>query len=139
VGTYAVQLACYFGAKVTGVCSTLNLGLVASLGAGTVIDYTQEDFAQRDETYDVIFDAVGKISPSQSKGALAPGATYLSIRSSTREKAENLVFLKDLIEAGRLRPVIDRRYALEQIPDAHRYVEGGHKRGNVVITVAHDG
>jgi NADPH:quinone reductase-like Zn-dependent oxidoreductase len=139
VGTYAVQLARYFGAEVTGVCSTLNLGLVASLGASTVIDYTQEDFTQRGETYDVIFDAVGKLSPSQSKGALAPGGTYLTIRSSTREKAENLVFVKELIEAGRLRPVIDRRYSLEQIPEAHRYVEGGHKRGNVVITVAYDG
>ncbi len=139
VGTYAVQLARYFGAEVTGVCSTLNLGLVASLGAGTVIDYSQEDFAQRAETYDVIFDAVGKISPEQSKGALAPGGIYLSIRSSTREKAENLVFLKELIEASSVRPVIDRRYSLEQVPEAHRYVEGGHKRGNVVITVAHDG
>ena len=139
VGTYAVQLASYFGAEVTGVCSTQNLELVASLGARTVIDYTQEDFAQRGETYDIIFDAVGKISPSQSKAALAPDSTYLSIRSSTREKAENLVFLKGLIEAGRLRPVIDRRYSLEQIPEAHRYVEGGHKRGNVVINVAHVG
>jgi NADPH:quinone reductase-like Zn-dependent oxidoreductase len=135
VGTYAVQLARYFGGEVTGVCSTLNLGLVASLGASTVIDYTQEDFAQRAETYDIVFDAVGKISASQSKGALAPGGTYLTIRSSTREKAENLVFVKELIEAGKLRPVIDRRYSLEQIPEAHHYVEGGHKRGNVVITV----
>jgi NADPH:quinone reductase-like Zn-dependent oxidoreductase len=138
VGTYAVQLARYFGAKVTGVYSTANLELAKSLGADAVIDYTQEDFTQRGETYDVIFDAVGKLSASRGKRSLGEGGKYLSVRSPTSEKPENLIFLKELVEAGEIRPVIDRRYPLEQIAEAHRYVEKGHKRGNVVITVAHN-
>ena len=137
VGTYAVQLARTFGARVTGVCSTANLELVGSLGADTVIDYTQEDFTQRGETYDVIFDAVGKLPASRGKTSLNEGGGYLSVRSATSEKPENLAFLKELAEAGEIRPVIDRRYPLEQIVEAHRYVDQGHKRGNVVITVAH--
>jgi NADPH:quinone reductase-like Zn-dependent oxidoreductase len=138
VGTYAVQLARRFGAEVTGVCSTANLGLVRSLGAAQVIDYTEEDFTRRGETYDVIFDAVGKLPASRGKRALNEGGVYLSVRSPTSEKPENLLYLKELVEAGEIRPVIDRRYRLEQIAEAHRYVEKGHKRGNVVITVAHD-
>jgi NADPH:quinone reductase-like Zn-dependent oxidoreductase len=138
VGTYAVQLARHFGAEVTGVCSTANLEMVKSLGAVHVIDYTQEDFTQSGKTYDVIFDAVGKLPPSGGKGALKEGGTSLSVRSSTREEPENLLTLKELVEAGEIRPVIDRRYPLEQIVEAHRYVDTGHKKGNVAITVAHN-
>jgi NADPH:quinone reductase-like Zn-dependent oxidoreductase len=138
VGTYAVQLARHFGAEVTGVCSTANLDLVKSLGAAQVIDYTQDDFIQRGKAYDVIFDAVGKLPASRGKRALTKSGMYLSVRSSTSEKPENLLYLKELVETGEIRPVIDRRYPLEQIAEAHRYVETGHKRGNVAITVAHD-
>jgi NADPH:quinone reductase-like Zn-dependent oxidoreductase len=135
VGTFAVQIAKYYGAEVTGVCSTANVELVKSLGADQVIDYAKEDFTKNGQTYDVIFDAVRKISYSRSKSALKEKGVYLSVRSSTREQVENLIFLKELMEAGKIRPVIDRYYPLEQTAEAHRYVEAGHKKGNVVINV----
>lgn len=136
VGTFAVQLARYFGAQVCGVCSTPNLELVRSLGAVRAIDYTQEDCTQSGERYDVFFDAVGKFPPAQAKKALKESGVYLNVlKSSGGIKAEDLAFLKELAEAGELRPVIDRIYAMEEIVEAHRYVEGGHKRGNVVVRV----
>ena len=136
VGTYAVQLAKYFGAEVTGVCSTPNLGMVKALGADQVIDYTKEDFASAAERYDVIFDTVGKFPKSQYARILAPNGTYVSIaRLSTKESRDNLLFIKERIEAGEIKAVIGRCYPLEQMVEAHRYVDTGHKQGNVLITV----
>lgn len=138
VGTYAVQLASHhFGADVTGVCSGTNLELVKSLGAGQVIDYTRQDFTQNGGTYDVIFDAVGKLSSAQGKRVLKPGGVYINVHADSDggDKLETLLFLKELIEAGKIKAVIDRRYPLEHVAEAHRYVEKGHKKGNVVITM----
>ena len=137
VGTYAIQLARHFGAEVTGVCSTANVEMVKSLGADRVIDYTKADFSTQVGRYDVIFDTVGKFPQSMVAKALAPnGRTVTIAKLSTKQSAEELSAIKALIEAGEIRAVIDRRYPLEQIVEAHRYVEAGHKRGNVVITMA---
>ena len=154
VGSYAVQIAKHFGAEVTGICSISNIEMVKSLGADKVIDYTKEDFTQNDQFYDVIFDAVMKTSFSHCKNSLKKRGIYLTvdwpilqalratITGSKRvvfglgsTKTEDLVFLKELIETGKLKPVIDKTYAMKQIVEAHRYVDKGHKKGNVVITV----
>ena len=151
-----MQLARYFGAEVTGVCSTRNVALVQSLGADTVIDYTQADFTTNGETYDIILDTVGKTTFAQCQDVLKPNGYYLNtvlvgaamqarwygmttdkhiISRTAVPRTEALVVLNELSEVGRLKPVIDRCYPLEQMVEAHRYVEAGHKQGNVVIRV----
>lgn len=166
VGTAAVQLAGHFGAEVTGVCSSRNVKTVRALGADRVIDYTREDFTRGGERYDIIFDTVGKTSFTQCKRVLKPSGVFLSpvigpailsqmlwtsVVGSKKarfaatgarpasERANDLLFVKELLETGALRPVIDRSYPLEEAAEAHRYVDGGHKRGNVVITFGQRG
>jgi NADPH:quinone reductase-like Zn-dependent oxidoreductase len=159
VGTFAVQLAKSFGAEVTGVCSTRNLELVRSIGAEHVVDYTQEDFAQTEQRYDLVFDVVAKRSFSDCRRALSPNGVYVttefspllalrgqlvSLTGSQRmvplqpkpPDKTDLVFMKDLLEAGRMVPVIDRRYTLHEVPEALRYLAKGHARGKVVISVS---
>lgn len=138
VGTYAVQLAKYYGAEVTGVCSAVNFEMLKSLGADKLIDYTKEDFTLNGEIYDVIFDAVGKIPSSKRKASLTKSGIYLNVmtmKGNLKIDVKDMVTLKELCEEGKLRSVIDRAYPMEQIVEAHRYVDQGHKRGNVVITV----
>jgi NADPH:quinone reductase-like Zn-dependent oxidoreductase len=163
VGTYAVQLAKYYGTEITGVCSAGNFELVKSLGADKVIDYTQDDFTQNGETYDIIFDTVGKRSFSECKNSLKKNGVYLTTIPTlavlpnilvtlkgggkrvkfaatglrpARKKAKDLLYIKELVEAGEIKAVIDRTYSMEQIVEAHRYVETGHKKGNVVIKIS---
>jgi len=157
IGTFAIQLAKYYGAEVTGIGNPNSLEMMKSLGADKVIDYTKEDFTKSDETYDVIFDVIGKSSFSYLVRSLKENGIYLLANTGARKvrklmtsgqkvitgkkliyKNEDLNFLKELIEAGKLKSAIDRRYPLEQIPEAHRYVETGQKTGNVVITVEHN-
>lgn len=160
VGIFAVQLAKYYGAEVAGVCSSANAKLVKAMGADKVIDYTKEDFTGSGQRYDVIFDAVGKSSFGRCKRSLTQKGVFLSTVPSLaimlqmlwtsklgggkkakftaaglKQTKENLNFLNELFEAGKIKPFIDRRYTLEQTADAHRYVEKGHKKGNVVITI----
>ncbi len=143
IGTAAVQLARYFGGKVTGVCSTTNLEMVKSLGADKVIDYTKEDLSNCEDTFDFILDAVGKRKSSnlkfQCRSALSRNGKYISVDDeSPGMQTEDLVFLKKCVEEGHLKPVIDQCFPLEQMVEAHRYVDKGHKKGNVVITVSHE-
>ncbi|MFX1431720.1 MAG: NAD(P)-dependent alcohol dehydrogenase [Promethearchaeota archaeon] len=135
LGSFAVQLAKYFGAEVTAVCSTKHLDWVQNLGVDKIIDYTKEDFADSGPIYDVVFEAVGKISSSHCKRALKEDGIYLTSKSPTKEITENLIFVKEIIEEGKLKPAIDKIYPMEQIVGAHRYVDKGHKKGNVVIKV----
>ncbi|MFW9769050.1 MAG: NAD(P)-dependent alcohol dehydrogenase [Candidatus Thorarchaeota archaeon] len=135
VGSYAVQLAKYWGAEVTAVCSSGNFDMVREIGATTLIDYRTTDFTQSEEKYDVIFDAVRKLSSSKCAGSLKEDGQFLSSRSSTEEKVENLIFLRELIEAGKMKAVIDRTFTLEEITEAHRLVDSERKKGNVVITI----
>jgi NADPH:quinone reductase-like Zn-dependent oxidoreductase len=135
VGTFAVQLARHVGAVITGVSSTANVDLVASLGATTVIDYTTTDYAAGDVVYDVVMDAAGRTSRDQARPVLANNGRFVSVRSAAGERAADLVHISGLLEEGAIRPVMDRSYPLERIREAHRYVEGGHKVGNVVITL----
>jgi NADPH:quinone reductase-like Zn-dependent oxidoreductase len=136
VGTYAIQLAKHFGAEVTGVCSTANLEMVKSLGADQVIDYTKDDFSSREGRHDVIFDTLGKFPKSQYSKVLAPNGIFITMaKLDSKESMDNLIFIRDLTEAGKIKAVIDRCYRLEDMVEAHRYVDSRHKKGNVVITM----
>ena len=138
VGVFAVQLAKHFGAEVTGVCSTGNLEMVKSLGADNVIDYTREELSKYGTDYDLVFDAVGKLPASRGKKLLNDTGKYMKVGTESGITIEDFYFLKELVENGKLKTIIDKTYLLEQIVEAHRYVEKGHKKGHVVITVDHN-
>lgn len=136
VGTFAIQIAKYYGATVTAVCSTENVDLVRSLGANKVIDYTKEDFTKLDSKFDIVFDAVGKTSKSACKNLLKPEAKYITVTGQPKANPDDMQVLKEMIEAGKLKAVIDRKYTLGQIREAHAYVESFRKKGNVVVSVS---
>ncbi len=135
VGSYAVQIANHFGASVVGVCSTSNLDMVKSLGADKVIDYSKEDYASLKSEFDIVIDAVGKTTRSKAKNILNKSGVFVTVKMLTSEKSEHLLKLKELAEKGELKPFIDRYYPLEEIVSAHKYVDQGHKKGNVVIEI----
>ena len=135
VGTFAVQIACALGAVVTAVCSTSNVEMVTRLGANQVIDYTKDDFMTTEHRFNIILDAVGKISKSTARHLLKPGGKYVSVAGTPKAAPDDLLVLKELLESGKLVPVIDRKYTLEQIREAHTYVESFRKKGNVVINI----
>lgn len=136
VGSYAVQIAKYYGADVTAVCSSANSELVRSVGADNVIDYTREDFTKSTQQYDIVFDAVGMSSKSKCKNILVPNGRFVTVKKGQGMRyANKMNFLKELIEAEKLKPLVDRVYTFEQIVKAHYYVENGHKKGNVVVTM----
>ncbi len=135
LGTFAIQLAKYWGAEVTAVCSEKNVELLKSIGADKVIDYTKEDFTKSNEKYDIVYDAVMKSTKAKCKSILKEKGVFLHNAQFPKTEEKDLIFLKDLIEKGKMKPVIDRIYSLEQIVEAHEYVDKGHKKGNVVITI----
>ncbi|WP_162425623.1 NAD(P)-dependent alcohol dehydrogenase [Pontibacter pudoricolor] len=138
VGTFAIQLAKYFGAEITAVCSTNNTELARSIGADKTVDYKKEDFTALEEKFDLIFDAVGKIKKSDSKKLLKPTGSFISVNGQTKPTQQDLILIKEIIEAGKLTSIIDRTYNLNEIQDAHRYVEQFRKKGNVSVRVAID-
>ncbi|MBD0779972.1 NAD(P)-dependent alcohol dehydrogenase [Maribacter sp. ANRC-HE7] len=135
VGSYAVQITNQKGSRVTGVCSTPNFGMVKSLGAESLIDYTKVDYSDGNEKFDIVFDAVGKTSKAKAKKVLKPGGNFVSIKMLTKESNEHMRLIKEMAEKGELKPFIDRYYTLDEIVKAHEYVEQGKKRGNVVISI----
>ena len=136
VGSYAVQIATQKGSRVTGVCSTSNFEMVRSLGTENIIDYKKEDYSEGNEKFDIIFDAVGKTTKSKAKKVLKTGGAFVSIKTITKEKDENLKLIKEMAEKGNLKPFIDRHFNIEEIVKAHEYVDRGRKKGNVVIDIA---
>jgi len=138
LGTYAIQLAKMYGAEVTAVCSSQNFDLVQSLGADAVIDYTKEDFTKKNEKYDIVYDAVMKTTKGRCRAILKDKGVFLNNNGLPKTVQNDLYILKELIEKKQFKPIIDRSYTLNEVVEAHRYVDKGHKKGNVVITVKHN-